>query len=347
MSDDRSARAGRPAQASGRTDSPSWFERFLALGKSRNDASVRNDIEEALDHSGPSEEFSATERALLRNVLTLHDRRVEDAMVPRADIVSIREDARLSEVLDLFRTAGHSRLPVYGESLDDPRGMVHIRDFLAYLAGGASGGAQEGGQEATNVTPGFPAMDLGAPLSQANVLRPVLFVPPSMPAVDLLVRMQASRTHMALVIDEYGGIDGLVSMEDVVELIVGDIEDEHDLESGPMIAAAANGAFDANARTDLEEASLALGVPLIESTLADEIDTIGGLVAHLAGRIPVCGEMINGPHNLVFEVIDADPRRLKRIRIHRSAPVAGIETRPGEATRTPSPGAAAGETDDR
>lgn len=309
MSEDRSARAGRPTQKSGKADSPRWFDRFLALKRSRGDASIRHDIEDALAHSSPTEEFSATERVLLRNVLTLHERRVEDAMVPRADIVSVRHDARLLDVLDLFRSAGHSRLPVYGDSLDDPRGMVHIRDFMSYLAGDATA-------EGDAI---FPAIDLGAQLSQADILRPVLFVPPSMPAIDLLLRMQANRTHMALVIDEYGGTDGLVSMEDVVELIVGDIEDEHDLESGPMIAPAANGAFDANARADLDEASLALGVPLIESTLADEIDTIGGLVAHLAGRIPACGERIDGPHDLVFEILDADPRRLKRIRIHRGS----------------------------
>lgn len=311
MSEDRSARTGRPTQPSGKTDSPRWFDRFRASKRSRGDGSIRHDMEDALEHSTPTDEFSASERVLLRNVLTLHERRVEDAMVPRADIISVREDAQLFEVLDLFRTAGHSRLPVFGDSLDDPRGMVHIRDFLSYLAGGSN-------EEPIDAhVKSFPAIDLAAALNTADILRPVLFVPPSMPAIDLLLRMQASRTHMALVIDEYGGTDGLVSMEDVVELIVGDIEDEHDLESGPMIAPAAHGAFDANARADLDEASLVLGVPLIESTLADEIDTIGGLVAHLAGRIPACGERIDGPHGLVFEIVDADPRRLKRIRIHR------------------------------
>lgn len=305
MSDERSSRQSRAAQG--------WLDRFLARARPRAAGSVRDDLEDVLEHSAPTDEFSATERALLRNVLTLNEMRVADAMVPRADIIAIREDARIAELLSLFRSAGHSRLPVYAGSLDDPRGMVHIRDFLDYLASGSGSGADG------SAPPSFASVDLNTPLTDTRLVRPVLYVPPSMPAVDLLARMQSSRIHMALVIDEYGGIDGLVSMEDVVELIVGDIEDEHDLDAGPMIGAVGNDAFDANARADLEETSVALGVQLIDDDIADEIDTLGGLVAHLAGRIPTTGECIAGPHDLVFEVLEADPRRLKRIRIHRGA----------------------------
>ncbi|MFC0284519.1 hemolysin family protein [Camelimonas abortus] len=310
MNEDRSSHSGRSSHGAAKHDAPRWYERLLALGRHRG-GSVRDELEDVLEHSAPTGEFSPTERALLRNVLALNEMRVEDAMVPRADIVAIREDASLADALALFRSAGHSRLPVYGESLDDPRGMVHIRDFLDYLA---SCTPHDGGE-----APAFAAIDLSVSLKDANLLRPVLYVPPSMPAADLLARMQSSRTHMALVIDEYGGTDGLVSMEDVVELIVGDIEDEHDFHAGPMIAAGENGAVEANARASLEEISRALGVPLAESEFADEIDTLGGLVAHMAGRIPAAGEFIEGPFDLVFEVLEADPRRLKRIRIHRNA----------------------------
>lgn len=322
MSEERSTRPGRQSQTPGRQEGPRWYDRLLALTKTRNGTSVRDDLEDVLEHSAPTEEFSATERALVRNVLSLHERRVEDAMVPRADIIAIREDALLADVLDLFRSAGHSRLPVYGESLDDPRGMVHIRDFLDYLAGCTPRITVDN----ETSLPSFNGVDLGLRLSEADILRPVLFVPPSMPAIDLLARMQAGRTHMALVIDEYGGTDGLVSMEDVVELIVGDIEDEHDHNAGPLIAPAEDGAFDANARADLEDVALALGAPLVDENLADEIDTIGGLVAHLAGRVPMTGEHIDGPHGMVFEVLEADSRRLKRIRIHRPAADGGVPT---------------------
>jgi len=194
--------------------------------------------------------------------------------------------------------------------------MVHIRDFLDYLAGCTPRVVID----ENSSMPSFSGVDLSLSLNEADILRPVLFVPPSMPAIDLLARMQASRTHMALVIDEYGGTDGIVSMEDVVELIVGDIEDEHDHDAGPMIAPAGDNAFDANARADLDDVAQALGAPLVDDTLADEIDTIGGLVAHLAGRVPATGERIEGPHGLVFEVLEADPRRLKRVRICRPSP---------------------------
>ncbi len=199
------------------------FERLRAL-LGLAPASVRDDIEEAIDES-ESAEFTPQERAILKNVLALHDVKVADVMVPRADIVALAIDTPLREVLDLFRTAGHSRLPVYEETLDDPRGMIHIRDFMVFLASDPRFGL---GAPAAQGADRVAATCLDMPLSEARILRPVLYAPPSMPALDLLLRMQASRTHMALVIDEYGGTDGLVSIEDVVELIVGDIEDEHD-----------------------------------------------------------------------------------------------------------------------
>ncbi|GGC93139.1 hemolysin family protein [Chelatococcus reniformis] len=331
MNEDRSPRTAGPADSNGSGDGVRWFERLLSIVKNRNGGSIRHDLEDALAHSAPTAEFTAKERTLLRNVLSLHERRVYDAMVPRADIIAVHEQAGLGEVLNVFRTAGHSRLPVYGETLDDPRGMVHIRDFLDFLAGRAEAGPIRRTGRPAKYLPTLAGIDLSLPLSDANILRPVLFVPPSMPALDLLVRMQASRTHMALVIDEYGGTDGLVSMEDVVELIVGDIEDEHDLEQGPMIAQSEDGSFVANARADLEEVSRALGVELATEETADEIDTVGGLIVLLAGRVPTRGELIPGRDNIEFEVLDADPRRLKRVRIHKRQP-----TDPGLPRRRPA-----------
>jgi CBS domain containing-hemolysin-like protein len=227
---------------------PTLLERLRGLF-GLGGASIRDDIQIALEDTSANGDFSAQERAMLKNVLNLHELRVEDVMVPRADIIAVALDMTLRDVLGVFRTAGHSRLPVHAETLDDPRGMVHIRDFVDYFAPS---------EESTEAA----APDLGMPLAQANMLRPVLFAPPSMPALDLLVKMQATRTHMALVIDEYGGTDGLVSIEDIVEMIVGDIEDEHDLDDDPQITPAADGTFVIDARASLEDAGEAVGLAL-------------------------------------------------------------------------------------
>ena len=162
------------------------------------------------------------------------------------------------------------------------------------------------------------ALDLSLPLSAAKILRPVLFVPPSMPALDLLVKMQATRTHMALVIDEYGGTEGLASIEDIVEMVVGDIEDEHDLADEPMIERNEDGSFLVDARAPLDEISVALGTDLETRSDAEDVETIGGLVTALAGHVPVRGEIV-GEDDIEFEVLDADPRRIKRLKIYRAA----------------------------
>jgi CBS domain containing-hemolysin-like protein len=302
------------------TEKPRLFDRLrslLGLGP----ASIRDDIQDALEDTTTRADFSPQERAMLKNVLALHDVRIADIMLPRADIVAVAADASLADVLAIFRTAGHSRLPVYGETLDDPRGMVHIRDFLDYLAAAANTEQKrprrrvKAGEAGKILT--FSNIDLSRPLESANILRPVLFVPPSMPALDLLVKMQATRTHMALVIDEYGGTDGLVSIEDIVEMIVGDIEDEHDETEPPIIQATADGSFVADARASLEDVSRALGLNLNATADAEEVDTIGGLITTLAGRVPVRGEIVAARDGLEFEILDADPRRLKRIKIRR------------------------------
>ncbi len=322
--------SGGPKISSGKT--PNLMDRLRALF-GLGAASVREEIREALSDPATSPDFSPQERTILKNVLTLREIRVEDVMVPRADIVAVPADTSLAEVLSVFRTAGHSRLPVHGDTLDDPRGMVHIRDFVAYLAARADAArAAEGGVPAPEPAAarnflGFADLDI--PLSDADILRPVLFVPPTMPALELLVKMQATHTHMALVIDEYGGTDGLASIEDIMETIVGDIEDEHDLDESPRIEAAAEG-FVVDARADLEDVSTAIGIDLTAFSDAEDVDTLGGLITTLAGHVPAQGEIITDG-GLEFEVLDADPRRVRRIMVR----LAGVGAGQGSASQEP------------
>lgn len=347
MTNDRSRGAALAAPAADAEPPPreAWYDRLLNVFQMRPRDSLRTDIEEALAEPDTGEDaFSPLERAMLKNVLGLHKVRVDDVMLPRADIVAVASDTSLGDLLKLFRTAGHSRLPVYGETLDDPRGMVHIRDFVEYLATQAEAAPRRAapqpvvatGAEAkptprprrtASARGALRSLDLGkvdltATLASTRIQRPVLFVPPSMPAIDLLVRMQATRTHMALVIDEYGGTDGLISIEDLIEMVVGDIEDEHDVAEGQLVnrMEGETEAYIADARAGLAEVSAATGLDLAAAfgELAEEIDTIGGLIVTLAGRVPARGERIPGPDDIEFEVLDADPRRVKRIKLQRA-----------------------------
>ncbi|VTZ22201.1 CBS domain containing protein [Methylocella tundrae] len=329
---------------------PNLFDRLRAIF-GLGGASIRDDIQDALADSSIEVDVSPQERTMLRNVLALHEVQVEDVMVPRADIVAVSLDSSLIEVLAVFRTAGHSRLPVHGETLDDPRGMIHIRDLVAYFAAGIPEPVEDEGDRPTppsvsetDAADSFKLKtfaDFDIPLAEANVLRPVLFVPPSMPALDLLVKMQATRTHMALVIDEYGGTDGLATIEDIVEMIVGDIEDEHDLDESPKIDAAPDGSFIVDARASLEDVSLAIDADLTAISDAEEVDTIGGLITTLAGHVPVRGEIIV-EGGLEFEILDADPRRVKRVRIHlglKRAAAKSLEPQGGSTAGDSSPAA--------
>jgi CBS domain containing-hemolysin-like protein len=219
---------------------------------------------------------------------------------------------------------------VYNDTLDDPVGMAHIRDLVAHMTERA---ALEPGKAARRRKP-VPAgldlkrVDLGTSLSATRITRRILFAPPSMPVVDLLVRMQATRIHLALVIDEYGGTDGLVSIEDIVEEIVGKIEDEHDAEA-VHIAAQADGSFLADARASLDEASEKISPAFATGEDTGEVDTLGGLLVTMVGRVPVRGEILKGPAGFEIEVLDADPRRVKRLRIYRRP----AETARGAARR--------------
>jgi CBS domain containing-hemolysin-like protein len=322
MSERESPAAGEAGSDKTGAGRPSLFDRLRAIF-GLGGASIRDDIQDALADSSTEVDVSPQERTMLKNVLALHEVQVEDVMVPRADIVAVALDNTLIDVLTTFRTAGHSRLPVHGDTLDDPRGMVHIRDFVAYFAAAIPEGRSRPTESAPDDRrePGASGAkfksfdDLNIPLSEANLLRPVLFVPPSMPALDLLVKMQATRTHMALVIDEYGGTDGLASIEDIVEMIVGDIEDEHDLDESPRIDALPDGSFVVDARASLEAVSLAIDADLAAISDAEEVDTIGGLITTLAGHVPVRGEIIV-EGGLEFEILEADPRRVRRVKIH-------------------------------
>jgi CBS domain containing-hemolysin-like protein len=319
--------------AGGIRTSDGLMRRLRGLLRWKTQGATRETFADAIEEDS-AESFSQQERTMLRNVLRLGEVRVVDVMVPRADIVSVEGAASLADLLRLFRTAGHSRLPVYGETLDDPKGMIHIRDFLDFLAGKAEAGSKakrRGSAKGVKTRNGdnqplpafdmdLGAVDLSAPITSAKLVRTVLYVPPSMPALDLLLRMQTTRTHMALVIDEYGGTDGLVSMEDVVEVIVGEIDDEHDEAEADMVLPLGKGVFVIDARADLDAVEEALGVDFDDFSAADEVDTLGGYVATLAGRVPVRGEIVAGPDGIEFEVTDADPRRIKRLRVTRKVP---------------------------
>jgi CBS domain containing-hemolysin-like protein len=255
-------------------------------------------IEERERHS---QELSSQERLMLGNLLNFGKLRVEDVMVPRADIIAVEENTSLHDLLELFHKAQHSRLPIYHETLDDPRGMVHVKDVLALL--------EKDGEDGMRWQQ--------TPLSK--IRRDVIYVPAAMPVLDLLLKMQASHIHLALVVDEYGGTDGLVSIENLVEEIVGDIDDEHDVDDEPRIVAKSDGSFDADARAALDDFKEKTGIDLSEVQTEDDVDTLGGLVFAELGRVPVRGEIVVVEQGFEFEVLEADARRVKRLRI-RPAP---------------------------
>lgn len=261
---------------------------------SKNEHPITAALETAED--GAEVPLSAARREMIERVVAFDEKRVEDVMAPRADISAIDYETDLEELIKVFAAAGHSRLPIYRGDLDDPVGMAHIKDVMGLVAGDVPA----------------PANDEGAPILK-RIRREILYVPPSMRITDLLLRMQASRIHMALVIDEYGGTDGLVTIEDLIEEIVGDINDEHDEDESLSIVSRAGGGWDVDARVELEEFLAETGVDL---RLADEeIDTLGGYVFSLAGRVPQRGEVLTGVKGFEFEVTEADPRKIRKLRV--------------------------------
>jgi len=245
------------------------------------------------------------ERLILLNVLRLGEVRVGDVMVPRADIVAMSEDVQLPELIKLFRDGVHSRLPVYRGNLDEIVGFIHIKDV-------------------------FEFWDRAKRFNLPRIVREILFVPASMLVVDLLLKMRLTRVHMAVVVDEYGGSDGLVTIEDLVEEIVGEIEGEHARVQGPMFTVQADGRIIAQGRAPVIELEERLGIALLPEERGEDIETIGGLLVSLAGSVPMRGELIAHPSGLEFEVLDSDPRRVKRVRIARVNRVAQGDKTAGE-----------------
>lgn len=281
---------------------PGLFWKIQGMLRRKEAESIRDQVEELIErHEAPSEPgapdgaasgLDAQERALLGNVLRLRGITAYDVMVPRADIMAIPESHTLTETIALIQTEGHSRYPVYRDGLDDIVGMVHIKDVFAAI-----------GKEAD--------------FSLAAILRRPLFVVPSIPVLDLLLQMRQARVHMALVVDEYGGIDGLITIEDLVETIVGDISDEHDEIKAQQITERPDGALDLDARTPIAAFEEKLGTILTDEERAADIDTVGGLVFTLAGRVPARGELVSHPSGLEFRILEADPRRIRRLRVRR------------------------------
>ncbi len=263
-----------------------------SIRSGRNGSNIRETFEELIEqHEERESPIDDRERALLEKVLTIGELTVNDVMVPRADIIAVERHMPLDEIVGLMSAEVHSRLPVYRNTLDDAIGMVHIKDVLA----------------ATNGEKNKKLSD---------IIRSVLFVAPSIRVLDLLLQMRVARTHMALVVDEYGGIDGLATIEDLVEQIVGKIEDEHDVDEGPKLMALDDKSVLADARVTLEEFEARVGEFLTFEDREDDVDTLGGLVFSIAGRVPVRGEIIrHDSSGIEFEVREADPRRIRRIKI--------------------------------
>ncbi|MFD2234331.1 hemolysin family protein [Phaeospirillum tilakii] len=273
----------------------SLLTRIGVKRRPRGGETVREALEELIEDREVAENpIDAHERQLLGNILHLRGVTAADVKVPRADIVAVEAQTSQEDLIRLFIACGHSRLPVYRRTLDDVIGMIHIKDLVEVL-----------GQ--------------GKPFNLSRLLRRVQFVAPSMRATDLLLEMRLRRTHLALVVDEYGGIDGLITIEDLVEQIVGEIDDEHDPVEEPDIVELPDGTLDADARTPIDAFEARAGEVLTDEE-REEVETLGGLVSFVAGRMPGRGELITHSAGLEFEVVDADPRRIKRVRVRRIAP---------------------------
>ena len=273
-----------------------WWRRIFPRSRS-NGGDLRDTIEELIEEQEVAGELPASsdELRLLRNILNLHGLTVYDIMVPRADIVAVEITTSLSDLVSLMSDEAHSRIPIYRETLDNISGMVHIKDVL-------QGWSKD------------------EPSELEDLVRPVLFVAPSTPILELLLQMRVRRVHMALVVDEFGGIDGLATIEDLVEEIVGEIQDEHDEDHSAGFIEMRPGLFDVNARTNILEFEERIGEFLVSAEREEDIDTLGGLVFFLAGRVPAKGEVITHSSGVEFEILDADPRRIRRMRITSPQP---------------------------
>jgi CBS domain containing-hemolysin-like protein len=297
-----------------------WQRLRSRFGRSR-DIGLRESLAGAIENHealNPGETVGQEAKSMMLNIIEFSSLRVDDVMVPRVDIVAIDESDTMQDLLEKFIDANHSRMPVYRETLDGVTGMIHVKDFLRWMAARGTKKRRTTKlekSEKANAGLSIAATTLATSVKQAGLNREVLFVPPSMPATDLLVRMQASHTHLAIVIDEYGGTEGLVSIEDLVEVIVGDISDEHDTDEDLEIKPVEENIYVANGRIDLATLESLLGVDLLPEDEEEEADTLAGLIFKIAGRVPARGEIIRHDSGLEFEILDSDPRRVKRVRI--------------------------------
>ena len=322
MSDTDNTGASAPSDG---TRESLWQRLRSRFGRSR-DVGLRESLEGAIESheaQNPGETVGEEAKSMMLNIIEFSGLRVDDVMVPRVDIVAVDETDTMQDLLAKFIDANHSRMPVYRETLDGITGMIHVKDFLRWMAArgtrkrrATKSDKPEKAEKSPPPGLNIAATALSTSVKQAGLNRDVLFVPPSMPATDLLVRMQASRTHLAIVIDEYGGTEGLVSIEDLVEVIVGDIADEHDTEEDLEVKPLEEGIYLADGRVDLAQLEALLAVDLLPEDEEEEADTLAGLIFKIAGRVPARGEIIRHESGLEFEILDSDPRRVKRVRIN-------------------------------
>ena len=320
----------QPDPASGTTDVPAetseggLWDRLRGMFNAPGDASLRESLQDVIEQhgngNGGNGDIRPRERSMMLNLLEFAELRVDDVIVPRADIIAIDDDETIKALLARFIEANHSRIPVYRDTLDDPLGMVHIKDLVRWMSEQGKTRRKRGQNTSSEAQLAgafsLSARNLSTTIKNSGLIREVLFVPPSMRAGELLVRMQTSRIHMAIVVDEYGGTDGLVSIEDLVEEIVGEISDEHDDDDANLIRRIDDGVFSANARAPIQQLEELLHVDLLPDAQDEDVDTLGGLVFTMLGRVPVRGELIKHPRGIEFEVTSADLRRIKRLRIH-------------------------------
>jgi magnesium and cobalt transporter len=275
---------------------------FRFLRRRSSETALREAIEEFIEESETTDtdQPPTGESSLLLNILKLGEKTAYDVMTPRVDIRAAPDDIDFRGLIQLVREHGHSRVPIYGNDLDEIIGIVHIKDVLPYIFEPEAFQLQK-------------------------IMRAPMFVAPSIRVLDLLLQMRLSRAHIALVVDEFGGIDGLVTIEDLVEEVIGEIEDEHDVVRGPSLVQRPDGTWLADARTKIEEFEARVGPVLTEDERAHDIDTLGGLVMSLTDRVPSRGELVTHASGIAFEVIDADPRRIKRLRVRNAKPIASAE----------------------
>ncbi|HWD14717.1 hemolysin family protein [Pseudochrobactrum sp. sp1633] len=315
QNDPEAQSTGQSPVRSGGAEKRSLFAGLFPFLRSRQTSSIREDLTDALsDDAGGDTAFSAEEKAMLNNILRLRELRVDDVMISRADIEAIEYSTPLGELLELFESSGHSRMPVYVETLDDARGMIHIRDVLNYITRMSRQQASDTETAAAAKRYDLSKIDLTTPISELNLMRKVLFVPSSMLASSLMARMQASHIQMALVIDEYGGTDGLVSLEDIVEMVVGDIEDEHDDEELSLIRSP-DGSYIVDARAELEELEKLIGPGFMQGEDSEDVDTLSGLIISALDHIPETGAIVDALPDYELEVLEADSRRIHKVRI--------------------------------